>query len=112
MPSPAIVSISNFELCLLFPAGGGGGARTSRFGAKPPAPQYFKVENDNLWKLASTGHLNTDARPCGSNSQPLDSDIDAYHWAKAKCCLIVFNKCETYGINKGVIYGDKNGIVC
>ena len=25
--------------CLLFPAG----ARTSRFGAKPPAPQYYEV---------------------------------------------------------------------
>ena len=40
------------------------GARTSRFGAKPPAPQYYKVVDfrDNLWKLALRGHLNTDVR--------------------------------------------------
>ena len=54
----------------------------SRFGAKPPAPQYYKVATtsrlrDNLWKLALRGHLNTDVRARGSNSQPLDPEFDA-----------------------------------
>ena len=35
--------------------------RTSRFGAKYPAPLYYR-SSDNLWKLALRGHLNTDAR--------------------------------------------------
>ena len=41
------------------------GTRTNnRFGAKPPAPQYYKVATirDNIWKLALSGHLNTDVR--------------------------------------------------
>ena len=31
---------------------------------------------DNLWKLALRGHLNTDFRARGSNSQPLDPEFD------------------------------------
>ena len=62
VPSPA----NCMGYSLLIPAW----VRTSRFGAKPPAPQYY----ENLGKLALRGPLITVLL---RYSQPLDSELDA-----------------------------------